>query len=532
MRILLTLLICVLWPSLTAAQDAVRARLVDAAQGTRALVKNATASNSAPVMALEIDVERERLAQPFATKPDVARYTELRPWTRAYTIRLAGFYQARRLSAPGPTWPQLADAPALRLLLADPDPAVRSLAIEALATLHEPSDVERIARLLADEAAGLPALGWNSPISATNSPYERSELDLLRSWHGRSVGSYARVALRLMTGRSFDDKSFAAWWPRHRNARASLWFWDERIKRTLAEIYSQSRGPGEHNDLKTEALRTIREDLHNDLPEVEAKVCLLAPDSDQLGRLRPCDRLRLGADRLLDLLDRKNLWDDVEWNAPDSNYYNALVYGISSVAQVYFRSEHVARLQAVMARERSNLWWNGNAALRVAVSRLLPLATNATLDQPTTGEGFLRDVLRRNPDLSVRREAAQELIRVGVARNWPLLEQQFFADTGSGGSDLRGAILSELGAPPFTADKRTALATLLLDRRFDALFTRPSRVMGDDMYRQTAIWAVNAHAGQEVLTVYDKQELAERSTAAKALAKVKAIVIDVLGQPR
>jgi hypothetical protein len=529
MRLLLTVLTCVLCPTLAVAQNDVRARLIDAARGTRELVASGQDSPRAPVAALSIDVERERLSRHFPRRPDVPRYTDLRPWTRSYSVRLAGFSSLRRLTPPRePLWPQPADAPGLRALLTDPDPAVRGLAVEALATLYEPNDVPLIARLLDDEAISAPALGWNQVITATILPINEGDLDLLRGWYARSVKSYARIALRLMTGRTFDATSFAAWWPRNRDARAALWFWDERLKRALAESTAQSNGPGQDADRQSELLSTFREELRRETPELEAKVCLLAPD-ENWGLLGPCERLRLETGRLLDLLDRKDLWGDVDW---DAGRFNALVVGIGRVAHLYFRHEHVTRLQSVMVRERDRLWWNGNAALRVGVSRLLPRAVDGALDDSTTREGFLRDVLRRDPELFVRREAAQELIRVDVARNWPLLEQQFFAEASSSGSDLRRAVLDELGTPPFTADKRTALARLLLDRRFEPLWTRQLRVMGDDMYRQTAIAAINAHAGREVLTVYDKQDLELRETSSKALARVRNVVVDILGRPR
>ena len=51
---------------------------------------------------------------------------------------------------------------------------------------------------------------------------------------------------------------------------------------------------------------------------------------------------------------------------------------------------------------------------------------------------------------------------------------------------------------------------LLLDDRFAPLWTRARRRMGDDMYRQYAIWSVNAHAGRELLTDQDKQALHDK----------------------
>jgi hypothetical protein len=56
--------------------------------------------------------------------------------------------------------------------------------------------------------------------------------------------------------------------------------------------------------------------------------------------------------------------------------------------------------------------------------------------------------------------------------------------------------------------------------------------MGDDLYRQSAAAAANAHAGREALTVYDRQDLVRPETSSQALARMRAVVIGVLGQPR
>ena len=57
-----------------------------------------------------------------------------------------------------PRWPEAA---ALRRLLQAHDPAMRTMAAEALATLHQPEDAARLAALLGDRAAAPPYLGHN-----------------------------------------------------------------------------------------------------------------------------------------------------------------------------------------------------------------------------------------------------------------------------------------------------------------------------------------------------------------------------------
>jgi len=396
--------------------------------------------------------------------------------------------------------------------------------------LHDPADVERIARLLDDEGAGPPALGWNDSRSATNGPFVTSKLDLLRTWYARRVKSYARVALRLMVGRDFDARSFAAWWPSHRQGRQALWYWDERLHRELAEAMVNVQSIGALRTQEAAVLSRLRTEIHKEPPEVEAKVCLMAnaPNDALLG---PCDRLRLSHGRLLDLLDRRNLWAEVEW---DAAHYNSLVVQVTRVADAFLGPSDVKRLQSVLARERAFLWSNGRGGLLVAISRLLPPATDdADLDRVDTREGLLRDVVRRDRDRLVRGQVVRELVRVGVARNWTFLEQQFFAESMvfNAPSDLRLDVLKELGTPPLTRDKRTALAAFLLDRRFGVLWTMPLERMGDDQYRQVAIQAVNAHAGREALSWRDNQALTDPASTAAALARVRTIVRNVLGVP-
>ena len=122
-------------------------------------------------------------------------------------------------------WPAQTDAPELRKLLEDKDPAMRCVAAEALATLHEPEDVGRIGRLLNDPADGVPALGWNSEMLAFVRDKERyvaGGLDRVRSWHSRNVATTASVALKLMTGEDLTAKNFDKWWESNRGGRNCL----------------------------------------------------------------------------------------------------------------------------------------------------------------------------------------------------------------------------------------------------------------------------------------------------------------------
>jgi hypothetical protein len=304
------------------------------------------------------------------------------------------------------------------------------------------------------------------------------------------------------------------------------------VVRELAEAIADT--PFDARETAIDATRgALRRELSRLPPELEAKVCLLVTNhySSELGTdlgealMKGCDGLRLSTDRLFELLNHKDGWTDVEL---DRDRYNAMVTQIGRSAKALFRPQHVPQLKLVIAREAPNLWWQANAALRIGVSQLLPAATT-DVDAIDTRDGFLRQVVRDHAEVPVRGAAAQELIRVNLRVNWDFLEQQFFSQATTGGSsDLRLFVLEELGRQPFTRDKRTALVSVVLDSRFDPLWTRPSHVMGDDLYRQYAILAINSHAGRELLTIYDKQELGDPATAGATLVAIRKKVAAAL----
>ena len=224
----------------------------------------------------------------FPRKSDVARYMQARPWATHYARSLGRRPTWRHLHE----WPTPPDAPVLRELFSDQDPAVRSAAVEALATLHQPQDVPRIARLLGDESEGLPVLGWNRLINRTatlGTTDKESDMDLERSWRRREVRTYARLALKLMTGRQFDAETFGPWWRRNNNALHCLWYWQQRLQREMDEAtaawsstldrkpYAQWAQRLEELPRRRSAVRRAAAEELRKLPaEVEAKVRLLA----------------------------------------------------------------------------------------------------------------------------------------------------------------------------------------------------------------------------------------------------------------
>jgi hypothetical protein len=528
-RVATTLLICFCWAADSAAQPSVRARLLASAQATRQLLNNSRSGSNDYDEWDKIDRKSEVMPRRHPLKTDVPKYARQRPWSHDYDVRFGdslglGLALSNRQAA---RWPTPDDGPALRALLADRDAAVRSLAVEALATLHDPEDLERIAALLTDHANGVPALGWERWMNSWRVPYDRSDYDLVRSWFARRVSSYARVALRLMTGRDFDAASFAAWHERNHGGRSDFWYWDVRLRQMLREADAESTDGDYYARLRATAA-TLRPELRDMPAEVEAKACLLSYQH----YLGPCNDLRVTPARLLELLDRQNLWADVDWDAYRTRIgepsYDTLVREIVRVSDKYFTARDVPRLSAVLAREHESLG-TAKVPMLVAIANFLPPAGHDNIDAPDTREGSLRNAFRQETIKYPQGDLAKELLRIDAERHWPFLEPLFFTEPNAQ-SDLRAAILDELGAQPRTPEKRSILAAIVLDDRFKAIWTRPDKRGGDSRERDAAARAVNAHAGREVLSVTLLQELflygTTRSDA--ALARVQAIVRESL----
>lgn len=462
------------------------------------------------------------------------RYAQLRPWIMAYgEIRI---HTTDLVMKPAPVeWPATEQAQALRKLLADDDPTVLALAIEALAVAHQPEDVPLIARFLDDARPG----AW----TLERHPYNRMELygfvqqDPLEEdyqWASRPVGWYAARALKLMTGEEFTAEQFAAWWPGHANWRECLWYWQERIARGLrpitAEVYRLPYSPEggltraewerwrwqEVPRRKAEFMRGIAGELRDLPPEAETKILLLAEaDYSANPFLDGLATPRLERERLFALLDRQNLWPDIDWSerAP---YYSRLVSRLLVTEPPLFRPEDVERLRAWQQRRLTR-----GSAFIIGLSRLLPAGDPANLDDPDTRDGLLRRGIREEKEVFTRGNYAGELIRVAAAPNWPFLKEQFFAEQdGTSYPDLRVSIIDALGAVPLTPEKRAALIDLVLVERFLPLWTRPSLRMGDDAYRRQAALALNNHAGKELITWYEVQQLRDEKDAPAMLAAI------------
>ena len=530
-----------------------------AINGTHELNNNARESALANQVAPRLFDDRKDLpALRFANRGDVARYAEQRPWVKEYLLLLS--MERRAAGLTNLIWPHAEDAPALRELLSDADPAFRGLAAEALAILHEPDDVPRIGKLLSDTAESVQALGWNTLLTTrVIGPKELGgeggdALDITRSWQPRRVCAYAKAALKLMTGQDLDDQNFGIWWQRNQGGRNCVWYWQERLHRDLAVAeafeWPDWRQPGGTYDalleqqleqhrrdipLRFEAVRhAVSTELAKLPPEVEVKVRLLAVNrnSSKLGSalgqplMGRFECRRVSSERLLELLERKNLWDDVDW---DEEAYSTVVVQVAGQAEQFFGRKDVTRLRAVQAREHE-LKCNGpEASLIIGISRLLPPAAPGDLDNPDTQDGALRKGVQTLTNVFARGDVARELVVTGLPRNWEFLAEQFFAEQScSAIPDLRACVLQELASPPTNAVKREALARLLLDKRFDSLWMEPRAGMADDQHRRYAFRAVNAYAGKEALTSGHDQGLADHARGVETLGEVKEIVRETL----
>ena len=512
-----------------ASEETVRDRLHKTINVTRELRRQAEEADAksirqaAPEPAVKEDRENTSPRR-FPRQSQVIRYDEVRPWAQCYTRE----YHRRKLGVSKEQWPEMVHTAALRLLLQDKDPAMRSVAVEALATLHQSEDVARIAALLDDKSEGLAVLGWNLPRSAIYLPglvrnAKADNLELMRSWHDRSVGTYARQALKLMTGRTFTPKTFQEWWPRNKNARHCLWYWQQRLQRENQNKQKRARAFDELEKLPA---------------EIQAKVRRLAVHKNAGGAdiTEPSHRffrmplsLKLDADRLLQLMDRKALWKDVEWQDSEGRgNYNRMVERLALSAKALFRPEHASHLEKILVREQEQLWWSGRAAMIIGISRLLPTNEDGRERKTKNRDDFLRSAIQTEKGVFVRGYVARELVRAGLPDNWRFLKKVFFSERDSSSCpDMRQSIIVELGKPPLTSEKQHALVDLLLDKKFASLWTRPSRRMGDDMYRQYAIWSVNAHAGKEILTRQHHQDLGNSKRAPVALKEVTRIVAEM-----
>ena len=136
-----------------------------------------------------------------------------------------------------------------------------------------------------------------------------------------------------------------------------MWYWQERLHRDLAVAATlesparlQAEGNGEeflkqHRQDRASRSEAVRRAVGSELAElpagVEVKMRLLDLNrySSGLGSeldyplMGRCECRRVSSERLLEPLERKNLWEDVDW---DRVAYTILVVQVAGQAEQFF----------------------------------------------------------------------------------------------------------------------------------------------------------------------------------------------------
>ncbi|HXT00339.1 MAG TPA: hypothetical protein VN915_06665 [Elusimicrobiota bacterium] len=370
-----------------------------------------------------------------------------------------------------------------------------------------------MARLLSDEAAAPPFLEYR-PYAVAYLPGKKGDdLCPMLIWKRGRVRDSAARALDLLTGMDFRQRSFADWWKENAIAKDRLWFWRQRARRMLSA-----------GTPRPDMLQQLREEIRRQPPETEAKMRLLLSESSD-NPLGEIDRdqslfqgplaLRVSDNRLLELFEGKGLWPDVVW---DEEFETRLITRLCQTGSPLLRVENLRVLQERLSRTTG---WIARSALISSIGALMG---------GDRGTEYLRTEAIHEKELFVREEVIRELIRRDLSGNSTFIEARFFADNDfSGSPDVKQAILQELGKPPLSPLKRDLLCRLVLDPRLGPFLTRPSKVMGDDMWRKYAIWSLNVHAGRELMSPSSEEEyaLTKPDTSKKALTDFLAKVQDL-----
>ncbi|HEY3413846.1 MAG TPA: HEAT repeat domain-containing protein [Armatimonadota bacterium] len=402
-----------------AAAATVRERLVQAAAGSRDLFgKSAELSDEdAKMRAMEPEVPEDREAgspPKYARAPEVAAYTKLRPWSVAYRRPYGAGWPVVDVKE----WPAVSDAGSLRKLLGDPDGVVRSLAVEALGSLYQPEDVPRIAALLDDQAAGAIVLGWSMPGSVVYTPiWGENPVVPERSWHERTVSTYAREALKIMTGHRFDGRypsrvTFTEWWKTHNLGYSALWYWQQRLNREASARPVLVRAADETEmafwDRSRTAARAYEAALHKvtvaelrkQPADVQWKVFLLTINVsggwNEDGSMPPNSlfpdglSIPLKPARLKELIAGTNLWSEVaDVEGGRCLMLERLALCADQIVRGYAEPMAFKRALAKALEKEDSHSWNRP----VLVSRLLLPAPKGRINDPEFREGYLRKAL-------------------------------------------------------------------------------------------------------------------------------------------
>lgn len=487
------------------------------------------------------------------------------------------------LNQPLECWITAADAPALRALLNDEDGGIRAMAAEALATLHYPEDVSRLAKLVNDQAnAALeliaPMVGQVSYPGDAIEPGPEAATRYF--WRKTTVRDHVALGLSWMLGECCPREIFD--WqlnlfhdtgpPHSQKTECSattlahlsdltagdpqdhLWYWQEYIHRSLhaveeasaakeLKLQADNQGPplssyDSARKAKQEWMRSFFAEMRSWPAERRAMVRLLACDAHQGGADMAFDKpqnlmffgpleLGLEKERTLELLNGIRVWPA---ERRDEGGCNQVVERLAMAWEECFTPEDVPHL---MARFRSgdDLWWSAQTALLVAVANLMP-STGKASDNPGTAEGFLRGTLRSNQGIWLRARAATELMHKGLEIHWPLVKERFFAER-ERDDEFSERILKWFIHAAEGDATTNKLIELITDERYRPLWLEAVEwsgkgggpaVLRNGKCARMATGAVNARLKHEVITQEDLQAFLNPEHGGSRLQKVLARV--------
>jgi hypothetical protein len=538
--------------SAAAARQAIRDRLERAVAGSRELFDRAPPARSDQFAKLLreaiIPEDRPGLRRGrFSPLKDVREYWRLRPWEPSYGSDAYGPVPPVATE----NWPQRSDAPELRELVSDADPAVRGLAVEALGALGLPEDVRRIAALLTDTAAAAPALARIQPRSTGGVAIRDENALIPMAWSDRTVSAYARAAVWLVTGQTFDGSStvfnlsFPEWIETHDLGWESLWYWQRRFQRERSAVAAIEPSPGEgafdFSQRRNEATDAYRAELRSrsvsDLRQLsgdaQAKVYLLTDAGVEWDSVtRPVNplfpegfTLRIGRGRILELLDGRNIWSD----ALESNAESVLLWRLGRLAPTLLPARDWPHVREQLQSRASR-----QPGMPVLVSRLLPAAKIGQANDPRTREGFLRGSLSRAVGDRRLQLIAAEMVRTNVEVQWPFLTARFNPDPAVGQGERLGA-LEALGETPRSIEKLVALVAFVEDPRNAALLTQRDVNLAD-LPRQRVVDALNAFSnvprGRAYISFELQQDLGREDRHSAALMELRRLAQVLLAQTR
>lgn len=487
------------------------------------------------------------------------------PWRNSLQPSCLRPRDDQRPPQPSEPWPAVSDAPALRTLLTDQVPEIRALAAEALATLHQPEDLPRLAKLLTDSAEApmellAPTVGQFVTFRDLVEP--GPDAVTRYTWHKSCVASHAAWAVHLMLGECCPEP-IAQLRLTHFNVSSSehapflsdaalsnlkplmagdpkdhLWYWQEYIHRSLHQVEDATPSRA-----KQEWIKSFSLEMRPWPDERRAMVRLMASDVHQGGAdmayydtpysyyLLFNGPLDLGIEkaRIYELLDGVRLWpDEQRCKGGRSQVVERLAMGWREC----FTAEDIPRLLALFSNSKGDLWWSARAALVVALANLMP-ATHTASDDPASAEGFLRRTLKGDSDVFIRKRAASELMRRDIDLHWPLLANRFFEDRDNG-DDLPGHILEWLTKAPAGVGPTQKLIALVSDERYRPLWLESESRFGKGVRggkcRRLACEALKVRVGHSVVSDEDITALKD---AEKGSARLQLILtrLHELGSP-